>query len=127
MDRLAIVVVRVATAALLWIHGLHRLIAGSPDAFGDYLSAEGFPAGRLLAWGITIFECSAPPIMAAGWLVRWIAPVHVVILGAGIAMVHAPSGWFVVGAGRNGVEFSVLLIVSLAAIWISAGRRPTAP
>src|SRR5687767_714117 len=99
MDRLAIVVVRVVTAALLWVHGLHRLIVGNPDAFGDWLGSQGLPFGRLLAWGITIFECSAPPLMAAGWFARWIAPVHVAILGAGIAMVHAPSGWFVVGAG----------------------------
>ena len=30
-------------------------------------------------------------------------------------MVHASEGWWVVGAGRNGMEFSVLLIACLAA------------
>jgi putative oxidoreductase len=25
-------------------------------------------------------------------------------------MIHAAEGWYVVGAGRNGVEFNVLLI-----------------
>jgi putative oxidoreductase len=31
----------------------------------------------------------------------------------GIAIVHFKEGWFVVGAGRNGVEFNFLLIVVL--------------
>ncbi len=35
---------------------------------------------------------------------------------AGIVLVHAREGWFVVGHGRNGMEFSVLLIVSLLVI-----------
>ena len=36
----------------------------------------------------------------------------------GIVLVHAPSGWFVVGGGRNGMEYSVLLIaVLLAQAW----------
>ena len=29
-------------------------------------------------------------------------------------MVHWPVGWFVVGGGRNGMEYGVLLIVCLA-------------
>ena len=29
-------------------------------------------------------------------------------------MVHMPAGWFVVGLGRNGMEYSVLLIACLA-------------
>ena len=31
-------------------------------------------------------------------------------------MVHWKEGWFVVGAGRNGMEYSALLIASLLAI-----------
>jgi putative oxidoreductase len=37
-------------------------------------------------------------------------------LAMGIYLVHAPAGWFVVGAGRNGMEFSVLLILCLLVI-----------
>ena len=31
-------------------------------------------------------------------------------------LVHLPAGWFVVGGGRNGMEYSVLLIVALLGI-----------
>lgn len=34
----------------------------------------------------------------------------------GIVLVHAPEGWFVVGLGRNGMEYSVLLIVCLLSL-----------
>jgi putative oxidoreductase len=40
--------------------------------------------------------------------------VYAGILTTGIAMIHAREGWFVVGGGRYGVEYSVLLIVALA-------------
>lgn len=35
---------------------------------------------------------------------------------AGILFVHGREGGFVVGAGRNGMAYSVLLIVSFAAV-----------
>lgn len=38
---------------------------------------------------------------------------------AGILLVHAREGWFVVGGGRNGMEYSVLLISSLIALIVS--------
>ena len=33
-----------------------------------------------------------------------------------IVLVHAPAGWFVVGLGRNGAEYSVLLIACLLCV-----------
>lgn len=41
-------------------------------------------------------------------------------------MTRQPNGWFVVGAGRNGAEYSVLIIASLLAVALTetAGLRP---
>ncbi len=36
--------------------------------------------------------------------------VNMIIFIMGIIMVHYSEGWFVVGGGRNGVEFNILLI-----------------
>ena len=47
--------------------------------------------------------------------VRWLAAWFILQIAAGIVMVHAASGWFVVGAGRNGVEYSVLIVACLFA------------
>ena len=38
------------------------------------------------------------------------------VYATGVAMIHAKEGWFVVGAGRNGMEYSLLLIGSLALV-----------
>ena len=39
-------------------------------------------------------------------------------------LVHLPAGWFVVGLGRNGMEYSVLLIACLLLVGWQHRRRP---
>ena len=54
-----------------------------------------------------------------------IAPLCVVfslVYLTGIALVHAKAGWFVVGLGRNGAEYSVLLIVCLLCVGLQHPR-----
>jgi putative oxidoreductase len=123
MDRTALLIVRIATAVVLEIHGAFRGLTLGANGFGEYLNSQGFPAAHVLAWAITCFEIVAPPLWALGVLVRWLTPVHMAILGTGIVMVHAPEGWFVVGGGRNGAEYSVLIIMNLVAIWVAGGAR----
>ena len=68
------------------------------------------------AWAITLTEVVGSLLLAAG---RLVFPVAVLLSGiylVGIFMVHASNGWFVVGAGRNGAEYSVLLIVALLCV-----------
>jgi len=54
--------------------------------------------------------------MAAGYFVRWIAAIFITELLVGIFLVHLQNGWFVVGATQGGMEYSVLLIISLLVI-----------
>ena len=66
----------------------------------------------------------AAPVMAWG---RWVTPVALVfaaIYACGIWLVHAPAGWFVVGLGRNGAEYSVLIIACLLANAWAHRRHP---
>jgi putative oxidoreductase len=121
---LALHIVRIGVAALLGIHGYARAFAGAVAPFGGFLDATGFPAGLVLAWAITIFEMTASLCLASGRGVRLVAPVFIAILTTGMILVHGPEGWFVVGLGRNGCEFSVLLIVCLVALIVAAPRRP---
>ncbi|WP_428660410.1 DUF4172 domain-containing protein [Runella sp.] len=55
--------------------------------------------------------------------VKWAAMVTIFILVMGIVMIHFKEGWFVVGGGRNGVEFNFLLIVVVLALWFPNGLR----
>ena len=53
--------------------------------------------------------------------------MHIGIIGLGMFLVHYPAGWFVVGAGRNGMEYSVLLLAGLIAVaWAWRMVRSTA-
>lgn len=114
--RRALVAVRVAVALLLVVHGVARAALGIVDDFGGFLSLVGFPFGTALAWAITVFEIAGGLALAAGRWPRPLALVFAAELLMGIALVHAPEGWFVVGAGRNGVEYSVLLVAVLLAV-----------
>jgi putative oxidoreductase len=120
--RLAIVILRVAVAALLIIHGVSRLRLGLVDDFGSFLAARGLPFGPALAWTITVVEIAGGLALAAGRLVIPLCLWFIVELAAGLALVHYPEGWFVVGSGRNGMEYSALLIAALASIAV-ANRR----
>lgn len=125
-DPRPLVLLRAAVAILLGIHGYYRLLSGGVGGFGGYLSSVGIPLGPVVAWAITGFEMTACFLLGAGLLVRFIAPGFALILLGGIALVHGREGWFVVGGGRNGVEYSVLLLVCLAVLfWIHPWpRRP---
>jgi putative oxidoreductase len=114
--RVGLTLLRVAVALLLVIHGLARASLGLVDDFGGVLNQWGFPQGHTLAWTITIVEVVGGTALAAGWLVRPLALWFAFQLSAGIYYVHGHAGWFVVGAGRNGAEYSVLLLVCLAVI-----------
>ncbi len=107
---------RIATAILFGIHGWYRFLYGNPDDFGAWLTSQGLPLGTAIAWSVTIFEMLGSLLLLANRFVVWCCLGEFIIVACGIALVHAPEGWFVVGAGRNGVEYSVLLLACLTAI-----------
>jgi putative oxidoreductase len=107
---------RAGTALLLIVHGVARAWLGIVDDFGVALNSWGFPAGFALAWTITIVEIGGGALLAAGIFVRPLCAWFAFQLLMGIYLIHGRVGWFVVGAGRNGMEFSVLLILCLIVI-----------
>ncbi len=131
-SRLGWVILRTALACLIAAHGFYRLFTGGSTGFGQWLASQGIPFGTGIAWAITIIEVAGSILLAAG---RFVFPLTLILSSiyvVGIVMVHAPSGWFVVGAGRNGAEYSVLLIVALLCVGLQhaparlLAARPTA-
>ena len=119
---LALAGLRTVAALFMVIHGIARASLGIVDDFGGFLEATGFPFGTVIAWLLTLVEIGGGLLLASGRFVRPLAVWFAVQLAVGIALVHGPEGWFVVGAGRNGMEYSVLLIAVFAAV---AWARPT--
>ena len=118
-------VLRLVLAGLVAAHGGYRLFTGGSVPFGEWLVAQHVPLGAAGAWTVTLVEVAGAALLALGRLVFPTTLVLAAIYAVGIALVHAPEGWFVVGAGRNGAEYSVLLIVTLLCVGAQAapGRR----
>jgi putative oxidoreductase len=49
--------------------------------------------------------------------------VTIFVLIMGIILVHFQEGWFVVGGGRNGMEYNFLLIIVLLVIMYPNGFK----
>ena len=107
---------RVAAASVFVAHGVARAAHGTVGNFGSFLESWGFPAGAGVAWAITLVEMAGGLVLAAGVAVVPLCVWFAVQIAAGITMVHAQHGWFVVGHGRNGAEYSALIIATLAAV-----------
>jgi len=119
-NRLALTLLRLGTAAVMFIHGVARAYLGIVDDFGVVLNQWGFPAGAALAWLITSVEILGGASLAAGHFVRPLSAWFILQLVTGIYLIHGRVGWFVVGAGRNGVEFSALLILCFVVVILTA-------
>jgi putative oxidoreductase len=109
---------RVAVAFILLLHSIPGMFNNGINDFGNlYLNNEGFsPFGVPLAWAIKLSHVVCAVCLVLDKYVKPAAIATIVILVAGIFMVHMKEGWFVVGGGRNGIEFNFLLIVVLIRI-----------
>ena len=113
---LSLTALRVVVSVLIAVHGWARLIAGAVEPFGGWLGEQGFPMGLVIAYTVTAVEILGTPLLALGRFVPYLCVLYAGILLGGLVLVHAPEGWFVVGLGRNGMEYSVLLIAYLVGI-----------
>jgi putative oxidoreductase len=111
---------RILISAQLVIHGTYRLITGGVVPFGGHLAEQGLPFGVAIASFITGIEIAGGLSLMAGKFIRPLVGWFVIELVLGIAMVHAREGWFVVGGGRNGMEYSVVLIGGLIIVGLTS-------
>ncbi len=118
-------VIRLALAGLIAAHGWARLLAGGVAPFGEWLDGIGFPFGLGIATLITAFEIGGTLLLALRKFVVPLTLAYAFIYAMGIALVHASAGWFVVGLGRNGAEYSVLLIICLLCVGLQHVRART--
>lgn len=109
-------IVRIVVALVLSVHSLNRIIAGDVPGFGEFLDSKGFPLGVGLAWLITLSTLAASVALIIRRLIVPACICHLIVLIMGVFMSHMHHGWFVVGSGTNGMEYSILLIACLSAV-----------
>lgn len=108
---------RMMVSMAMMAHGFQRVYFGTVAGFGSFLNSKGFLIGVPLAWGITLFELLAGFALLLNYFTRWISMIWAAQLVVGIILVHAQNGWYVVGPSTGGVEYSLLLIVSLGVLY----------
>lgn len=114
---------RLGLAVIFLSHSLHGIFTGNDvNDFGNlFLNKIGFsPFGVFIAWSVVISQIITSILLVAGKAVIVSCTVNIFILVFGIITVHFTEGWFVVGAGRNGIEFSFLLIVVLVYLLLTS-------
>ena len=114
---------RLAVAIILLVHSVGGIFDNGIHDFGEYyLKPEGFGSlGVPLAWAIKLSHIVCAVCLLFEKFVKWACLLTIAILVAGIIMVHFKEGWFVVGGGRNGIEFNFLLIFVLLTIMFPEG------
>jgi putative oxidoreductase len=122
-DRHAIAAVRVAAAAMMFIHGCYRVYDGRASGLRRLPRVKGLPFGVAIAWTLTILEIVLGALLMAGRFVSPICAWFAFQLVMGILLVHGKEGWFVVGGGAHGMEYSVLLISSFVIVGANASRK----
>lgn len=122
-NKLGWLLLRITLAVLIGIHGWFRLLNGGIEPFGVWLSGQGIPFGFWVASAITVLEILGSALLAFGFKVRLICGAFAALYAMGILLLHAGEGWFVVGAGRNGAEYSVLLIVALLCVGLQHSTK----
>jgi len=114
---------RILLSGLIAAHGWARFCVGGVAPFGEWLHAQGVPAGLLVASAITIVEIVGTPLLLLGRGVFPLSLLYALLYAVGLCLVHLPAGWFVVGLGRNGAEYSVLLITCLILVGVQHRKR----
>lgn len=109
---------RLAISVILLMHSVPGIFNNGINEFGKfYLSEIGFSdLGVPVAWALKISHIVCAFCLLLNKYVKPASVLIILILIAGIIMVHFKEGWYVVGAGRNGMEFNILLICALLTI-----------
>src|SRR5262245_46965867 len=113
LQRHALVALRIGVSIIMMAHGAQRFYYGTINDFGGWLNTQGFLIGVPLAWAITLFELIGGATLALGYWKRYISLIWMFNLFMGIILVHWRNGWYVVGPGSGGMEYSFLLILCL--------------
>jgi len=120
---------RFPIAVILLMHSIPTIMNGSINDFGNlYLNQIGFdPLGLYIAWAIKLSHVACALCFLLERYMKPAALIIIFILLMGIIILHIKEGWFVVGGGRNGIEFNFLLIFVLLTFLFPNGFRKSAP
>ena len=119
---------RLAVSTILVVHGVGGILNNGINGFGQALNEWGIglaPLGVPIAWAIKLSHLACVVSLLSDKYVKLASFITIFILVMGIILIHGREGWFVVGGGRNGMEFNFLLIFALLTIMFPNGIKKT--
>lgn len=115
---------RLVLCSILFAHGFHRLYVGDAPVLGDILAERGMPVAHTTAYLICLAETAGTLLLALRLLVWPISAILITIYFTGVMMFHRHHGFFVVGPGEGGWEYSALIITCLiVTTWENRDRK----
>lgn len=114
-DRNNTLILRIALAIIFTTHSVFGMFNNGINDFGNlFLNQIGFsPLGVPLAWTVKLIHLVGAVALVLNKCIKPACILNIIILIMGIVLVHYQEGWFVVGGGRNGMEYNFLLICVL--------------
>lgn len=112
----SLILLRVSLAIIFLAHSIVRIVNSTIGQFGAFLENKGFPNGVAWVWAITAFEIIGGILLMLGFFTKWLSLGFIVLLIAGIIIIHAGLGWFVGEHGTGGSEYSFILIMAFLVI-----------
>lgn len=116
----ALLILRLYMGITFLLHGMARLYYMSLDDFGAFLNSRGFIIGVAIAWTITIAEVIGGFLLMIGYKIQYILIFNFLVILGGIILVHFKNGFFVVGHGQGGVEYSLLILSVIMVLYSTA-------
>lgn len=104
---LGLAILRIVLGVIFIAHGWPKL--GEMAGTAEFLGMIGVPAPVVAAWAVTALELGGGLLLLAGFLVTPVALLLTAHMFAGIVLVHAERGFYVLGPGTGGIEFNLLL------------------
>lgn len=122
--------VALGSALLLLPHGYGAFLkhdTAGMRAWGEAMSAAGWPMGVALVWGVKVVELVGVLLRLARRLVIPACLGHLAVLLTGM-VISQEGAWFDVGEGEGGIEFPLVLCVgALLSIFSTWPRRAVTP
>jgi len=116
---LSIAALRMVIGVIFILHAIARIYNDSISGFAELLDQKGFLFGFYLAWVVTIFELAGGVLMFLRQFVKMFCIGEIIILITGIVLIHWKKGWFIDEISIGGIEYSVVLISILIAIFFA--------
>ncbi len=114
----ALVPIRVLIGGIIVSHGVTHFSNGIAS-FGEFFLSKGISHGVMVAWIVSIIEIVGGISFVFGKFAKPLGLYFFFELLLGSYWIHWQSGKFIVEAGKNGIEYSILLIVSFLVVALS--------